>query len=91
MSPQTIQARQRCSAATSALRVLTGTRIGADPNNPCHPRSSFTSGNMPVGADNDENALRLCVEGFFTSGNMPVGTDNHENRTLIPQMHADQH
>jgi hypothetical protein len=28
---------------------------------------------------------------IITSGNMPAGTDNHENRTLIPQMHADQH
>jgi hypothetical protein len=44
MSPQTIQARQRCSAATSALRS----------------QPIFRTGNMPVGADNHENALRLC-------------------------------
>jgi hypothetical protein len=35
--------------------------------------------------------LQPCNPVIFTSGNMPAGTYNHENRTLIPQMHADQH
>jgi bacterioferritin (cytochrome b1) len=35
--------------------------------------------------------LQPCNPVIFTSGNMPAGTDNDENRTLIPQMHADQH
>jgi hypothetical protein len=34
---------------------------------------------MRAHTHNDENALRLCVEGIFRTGNMPAGTNSHEN------------